>query len=443
MRAAASWRANGGRCPAVHGFDWTRVAPFIVGGLLGLPLGLWLLPRIDAAMFRGFVGALLALWCPLMLLAPRLPQLEAGDRVADGVAGAVGGLMGPLGGFSGAVPTLWCTLRGYERDTQRAVIQNFNLAMLATTMATYLGTGIASRAMLPAMGLVASSLLLPALVGMKVYVGISPQLFRRLVLVLLTASGLAMPASTLIPLMQFNPRYGAKFGGRGTCATDRFVTIGPFLQSPVGLRCPGRRCLQVLAALRRCCFGPRSQVSGRLHCAMERNASAVPVARSTSSTLTPGIVSTSSSPSSPGRITASSVTMRSTRRTDVSGSVQRSTSLGPLGERCVIATMTRRAPVTRSIAPPMPGTFCPGTIQFARRPRASTSRPPSTVTSRWPPRMMPKEVAESKAQAPGKAPTGRPPASVRLRSSKPSPGSGLMPMMPFSEWKNTCTPGGR
>jgi uncharacterized protein len=136
MRAAASWRANGGRWPAVHGFDWTRVAPFIVGGLLGLPLGLWLLPRIDAAMFRGFVGALLALWCPLMLLAPRLPQLKAGDRVADGVAGAVGGLMGPLGGFSGAVPTLWCTLRGYERDTQRAVIQNFNLAMLATTMAT-------------------------------------------------------------------------------------------------------------------------------------------------------------------------------------------------------------------------------------------------------------------------------------------------------------------
>jgi len=55
-----------------------------------------------------------------------------------------------------------------------------------------------SRAMLPAMALVALSLLLPALVGMKVYVGISPQLFRSLVLVLLTASGLAMLASTLL-----------------------------------------------------------------------------------------------------------------------------------------------------------------------------------------------------------------------------------------------------
>lgn len=181
-----------------RGFDPARIAPFIVGGLLGLPLGMWLLPRIDAVVFRGFVGALLALWCPLMLLAPRLPPLKAGGRIADGVAGAVGGLMGPLGGFTGAVPTLWCTLRGYERDAQRAVIQNFNLAMLATTMATYLFTGTVTRAMLPAMALVAPSLLLPALVGMKVYVGISPALFRGLVLVLLTASGLAMLSSTLL-----------------------------------------------------------------------------------------------------------------------------------------------------------------------------------------------------------------------------------------------------
>lgn len=181
-----------------RGFDLARVAPFIVGGLLGLPIGLWLLPRIDAVMFRGFVGALLALWCPLMLLAPRLPRLKVGGRVADGAAGLVGGLMGPLGGFTGAVPTLWCTLRGYERDAQRAVIQNFNLAMLATTMATYLGTGLVSQAMLPAMALTAPSLLLPALLGMKVYAGISPQLFRSLVLVLLTASGLAMLASTLL-----------------------------------------------------------------------------------------------------------------------------------------------------------------------------------------------------------------------------------------------------
>jgi uncharacterized protein len=184
-----------------RGFDVRRVAPFIAGGLLGLPLGLWLLPRVDTLMFRAGIGALLAVWCPLMLLSARLPQLAFGGRVADAIAGAVGGLMGPLGGFTGAVPTLWCTLRGWERDAQRAVIQNFNLAMLATTMASYVAAGLVTRPMWPLMAVVAPALLLPALLGMRIYVGISPEAFRRVVLGLLTASGAAMLANTLPKLL--------------------------------------------------------------------------------------------------------------------------------------------------------------------------------------------------------------------------------------------------
>ena len=183
-----------------RGFDGRRVWPFIAGGLLGLPLGLWLLPRIDAVMFRAGVGALLALWCPVMLLSGRLPQV-GGGRAGDAVAGAVGGLMGPLGGFTGAIPTLWCTLRGYDRDAQRAIIQNFNLAVLAVTMASYLASGVVTRAMAPLLALVAPALLLPALLGMKVYVGISPAAFRNLVLGLLTLSGLAMLASAVPKLL--------------------------------------------------------------------------------------------------------------------------------------------------------------------------------------------------------------------------------------------------
>lgn len=183
-----------------RGFDVTRVLPFIAGGLLGLPLGLWLLPRIDAVMFRAFVGGLLALWCPVMLLSGRLPRV-GGGRAGDAVAGAVGGLMGPLGGFTGAVPTLWCTLRGYDRDEQRAVIQNFNLAMLATTMATYVGTGLVTAPMWPLMAIVAPALLLPALLGMRLYIGISPAMFRNIVLGLLTASGVVMLANALPKLL--------------------------------------------------------------------------------------------------------------------------------------------------------------------------------------------------------------------------------------------------
>lgn len=184
-----------------RGFEAKKVLPFIAGGLLGLPIGLWLLPQVDVVSFRAFVGGLLALWCPAMLFSARLPHLAVGGRAGDAVAGMAGGLMGPLGGFTGAVPTLWCTLRGYERDTQRAVIQNFNLSMLAVTMASYLLRGQVQASMAPAMAVVLPALLLPALAGMRLYTRISPQTFRQIVLSLLTLSGLAMLANALPKLL--------------------------------------------------------------------------------------------------------------------------------------------------------------------------------------------------------------------------------------------------
>lgn len=185
-----------------RGFEPRLLAPFVVGGLCGLPLGIWLLPRLDVDLLRAFVGALLVTWCPMMLFSSRLPHLRWGGRAADALAGAIGGVMGPLGGFTGAIPTLWCTLRGYERERQRAVIQNFNLALLTVTMAAYAVTGTATRAHLPLISVVAVSLLVPALIGMRVYIGISALAFRNIVLVLLTISGVALLSAALPRLLQ-------------------------------------------------------------------------------------------------------------------------------------------------------------------------------------------------------------------------------------------------
>lgn len=174
-----------------RGFRWPLLWPFVLGGLAGIPLGVWVLPYLDMLWFKAVFGTLLVLWCPLMLMAPRLPRLQ-GNRLADGAVGMVGGALGGIGGFTGTVPTLWCTLRGFDRDTQRAVIQNFNLSMLLVTMLTYLGTGVVTQQMLPSFGVVALAMALPALLGTRLYLGISEQTFRRLVLGLLTLSGVAM-----------------------------------------------------------------------------------------------------------------------------------------------------------------------------------------------------------------------------------------------------------
>ena len=176
---------------------WAMLLPLLGGALLGIPLGVAVLPHINAAMFKLGFGAMLVLWCPLMLFSQRLPRLTAGGPVADGVVGLGAGVLGGIGGFTGVLPTLWCTLRGMDKDVQRAVIQNFNLATLAITLAAYLATGVVTRTMWPMIAVVVPALMLPAMLGAKVYVGLSELAFRRIVLSLLTAAGLAMLAAAL------------------------------------------------------------------------------------------------------------------------------------------------------------------------------------------------------------------------------------------------------
>lgn len=55
--------------------------------------------------------------------------------------------------------------------------------------------------MLPSFGVVLLAMALPALLGTRVYLGISEQAFRRVVLGLLTLSGLAMLVAALPPLL--------------------------------------------------------------------------------------------------------------------------------------------------------------------------------------------------------------------------------------------------
>lgn len=184
-----------------RGFDWRLLLPYVLGGVAGIPLGLMLLPMLNVNVFKAALGCLLIVWCPVMIFAKQLPKITFGGNMANTVVGLAGGVMGGLGGFSGVLPTLWCTLRYSNRDTQRTIIQNFNLSMLSLTMLSYLVSGMVTRPMLPLFLLVLPAILIPCFLGTRVYAGFSPERFRLVVLMLLTVSGLALLASAVPQLI--------------------------------------------------------------------------------------------------------------------------------------------------------------------------------------------------------------------------------------------------
>ena len=178
------------------GLAWRRASPFVLGGAIGVPIGAWLLGYIDVRLFKGAVGAVLVLYCSTMLLLRRFPIVVKGGHSLDGAVGLVGGVMGGLGGLTGPAPTLWCTLRGWDKDAQRAVFQAFNLAMQSLTLTIYAFDGTITASMTPVLGLMVPVAILPTLAGARLYRRFSDIAFRSLVLTLLLASGFMLIVSS-------------------------------------------------------------------------------------------------------------------------------------------------------------------------------------------------------------------------------------------------------
>ncbi len=76
--------------------DRARVWPMVVAGLIGVPVGTMLLAKLDPAVFRLSIGVLLLAFSSFMLFARVQPRILWGGRVADGVIGLAGGILGDL-----------------------------------------------------------------------------------------------------------------------------------------------------------------------------------------------------------------------------------------------------------------------------------------------------------------------------------------------------------
>jgi hypothetical protein len=174
------------------GFDLRRIGPLVLGGVFGVPVGVFLLHNADPVRFKLAIGALLTLYSLFGLLARDMPQVKAGGGGLDAFVGLIGGVLGGLGGMSGTVPAMWTQLRGWKRDLRRATMQVYNIAMHVLTLAAYARTGTLDATAFRLFVLVAPAMLIPSYIGAHFYHRFSEKTFERVVLGLLLASGVAL-----------------------------------------------------------------------------------------------------------------------------------------------------------------------------------------------------------------------------------------------------------
>ncbi|MDP1868177.1 MAG: sulfite exporter TauE/SafE family protein [Bradyrhizobium sp.] len=178
-------------------FDLTLVWPFLIGGLAGVPFGVLLIAYADPQVFKLSIGVLLLVF-PIALYLQRRPMaFTFGGRIADGAIGFAGGILGGLAGLSGALPTLWASVRGWGKDERRGVFQTFNWTVLFTALCLQAGMGLVRLDVIWLALIAFPATITGAWLGARAYRALSDRNFRDLVLALLFLSGVGLVWSSI------------------------------------------------------------------------------------------------------------------------------------------------------------------------------------------------------------------------------------------------------
>jgi uncharacterized protein len=176
-----------------HALNWQNIAPFIVGGLVGIPIGTMLLTYLNPAYLRCGVGLLLVIYALYGLAQPAVKVVPA-SVFADTGIGFVNGMLAGLTGLPGFIITVWCQFRGWKKDFQRTVFQPVILAAMVAN-AISLGIAGAITADVIRLYLIGLPVMVAGLwVGFKLYGKLDDAAFRKIILVLLLIAGLGLLA---------------------------------------------------------------------------------------------------------------------------------------------------------------------------------------------------------------------------------------------------------
>jgi hypothetical protein len=165
-------------------------APFLIGGVATMPLGIYLLLAFRPQAYIFTMGLGLALYGAYMHFR-QPPSTKRGGIFLDVAVGALGGITGPLAAFPGAFVTIWCGMRGWDKVVQRSVYQPYILILQVLTLGTL--SAVSGRSIISE-DAIAYALpgIAGAYLGLQVFRKLSDVQFQRLVNLALIVSGIAL-----------------------------------------------------------------------------------------------------------------------------------------------------------------------------------------------------------------------------------------------------------
>lgn len=173
--------------------------PYIAGGMIGVPLGLYLLSDMPTARFSALLGTFLVAYSAFALFRPATLKLTISGWRPALVVGALGGVVGGFSAFPSSMPVVYFGLRGKGKAETRGVVEPYILSLQLVSLLTLSLThpDVLDRTFWTLFGLSVPITLLGSTLGVACYRRLSETHFRKVVLILLSLSGMSLIVKTI------------------------------------------------------------------------------------------------------------------------------------------------------------------------------------------------------------------------------------------------------
>ncbi len=172
--------------------QWSESLILVLGGLVGVPIAVWLLHNTDTRTFREGFGLMVAIYAGYMLFRPGMTYLQQMKQSRNALVGFGGGLIGGLTAMPGALPTIWCDMHGVPKNEQRGLVQPFIAAMqIFALLLMLILHDLSSEVVLDVVWSI-PALLAGSVLGIFAFRRVNEKTFRRIILIILLVSGVLL-----------------------------------------------------------------------------------------------------------------------------------------------------------------------------------------------------------------------------------------------------------
>lgn len=175
--------------------EFRAASILIIAGMIGVPIGIWLIGTVDPRVVKSCLGCLLVGFSTWSLWKPRLLTLD-NDRWAPAF-GVVAGVLGGAYNTAGPPLVIYAALRRWPPQKFRAMMQAYCIVGSIWIITMHTGYGNVTRQTLFLSAVAAPFIVVSTVVGQRLTAKLATQRFVKMVFIVLLILGATLILSSL------------------------------------------------------------------------------------------------------------------------------------------------------------------------------------------------------------------------------------------------------